>query len=115
MAIYWPFLHHLILEKLNSNTDDSNRYGTDPVFYYYYIHVIHSVPFIAMLINVYLSQVTFIPAHGLYLMLGGIAYGPVNYAGTLYRGHWLYPFLTWNDYRTLVIFAVCLVVFFILF
>ena len=106
-SIYWPILHHIAMERIKTEPDGS--------FLYYHMIFIHSVPFIAVLVNVTLSKVRFIPGHSLYIVLYGIFYSCVNYAGTLYRGHPLYPFLNWQDYRSLIVCGILNLVIFLLF
>ena len=67
------------------------------------MHVIHSLPFVTVLVNVIISKANFIPSHCIYAMIEGIAYSVVNYLGTMYRQHILYPFMKWEDYTTVVI------------
>ena len=107
VSIYWPLLHHLVLEKLKTEADST--------FLYYHMIFIHSVPFISMLLNLTMSQIVFIPSHSIYLVAVGLLYCIVNYFGSLYRGHALYPFLPWTDFKSIIVCAVLLIISFILY
>ena len=64
---------------------------------------VHSLPFLAILINVLISRVNFIPSHGIYYMIEGALYSVTNFFGCLYRKHVLYPFLPWTDYKSVLV------------
>ena len=101
VGVYWPVLHHLVLDKLKTESD--------AVFLYYHMIFIHSVPFLAILFNTMLSRTVLIPGHCLYVVLVGFIYCFFNYAGVRYRGHALYPFLPWEDYKSILVCIVLLV------
>lgn len=107
MGVYWPLLHDLAMARIAELEEDRT-------FLTYHMLFIHSLPFLAVFINTLLSQVVFIPSHSLYLIGFGVFYGGLNYAGTLYRGHPLYPFLPWTDALSLLICAALLVIMFVL-
>ena len=98
VSIYWPKLHHLALKKIEEEQNIAFR-----TYLYYHMLFIHSLPFVGILINVILSRVVFIPGHCIYLAFTGMCYNVVNYLGVKYRGHPLYPFLPWTDYKSVLI------------
>ncbi len=51
-----------------------------------------------------------IPGHSLYALAVSALYCFVNYLGVLYRGHPLYPFLPWTDYKSIIV-AIGLTIF----
>ena len=73
------------------------------IYLYYHMLFIHSVPCIAISINLILSRVSFVPAHCKYLSATGLGYCIVNFLGVKYRGHVLYPFLPWTDFKSIII------------
>lgn len=93
VLVYWLILHK---QFLNSHLAE------DP-FVYIHMHLIHSLPFITVLVNIVISQTNFIPSHCIYVMIEGGVYSVVNYLGTCYRKHVLYPFMKWEDYTTIII------------
>ena len=64
---------------------------------------IHSLPFLAITINIILSRTVLIPGHCMYSGLVASSYSVFNFFGSKYRGHALYPFLPWTDYKSVVI------------
>lgn len=72
-------------------------------YLYYHMLFIHSLPFVGVLFNVIFSRIVFIPGHCVYLSLTGLCYCVVNFLGVKYRGHVLYPFLPWTDYKSVII------------
>jgi hypothetical protein len=52
VGVYWPLLHRLFLEKLASQPEME-----DAVFLYYHMIFIHSLPFLAVFLNVVCSRV----------------------------------------------------------
>ncbi len=79
-------------------------------YLYYHMITIHSLPFIGVLMNVIISRIVFIPGHCVYLSLFGLFYCIVNFLGTKYRGHFLYPFLPWTDYKSIIVSLLIVVV-----
>ena len=53
-----------------------------------------------------LTRGVFIKSHGVFVVIAGLLYSFANYLGVLYRGHPLYPFLTWADYKSLIVVVV---------
>ncbi|CDW82342.1 UNKNOWN [Stylonychia lemnae] len=98
VSIYWPLLHKLAMEKIMETTDEVMR-----TYLIYHMLFIHSIPFAAVTINVICSKVIFIPGHCTYLIMVALLYSFVNYCGVKYRGHFLYPFLKWEDYKSFVV------------
>ena len=72
-------------------------------FLYCHMLVIHSLPFVTVLINMVVTKANFIPSHGVYYVIEGALYSVANYLGVRYRNHVLYPFLKWEDYTTLLV------------
>lgn len=79
-------------------------------YLYYHMLSIHSVPFVATLMNVIISRMVFIPGHCVYLAAVGMCYNFVNFLGTKYRGHYLYPFLPWTDYKSIIVSLLIIVI-----
>jgi len=92
VAIYWGYLHPLVREGL----DPSER------FLHFHLRVVHSLPFLSLLVNLILSRMVFIRKHAVYICFLGLGYSVANYLGTLYRKKPLYPFLKWEGFESIV-------------
>ena len=105
VMIYWIVLHPLVVQNLKIDEEP---------FLWYHLIFIHSLPFANVFSNVVFSRVVFIPSHCTYLSIIGWSYSIVNFIGAQYRGQPLYPFLKWQDYKSLIfcllfnVFAVLL-------
>ncbi len=74
---------------------------------HFHMKAIHSIPFLALFLNLYISRFVFISSHYKYVVVVGFCYSWANYFGTLYRKSPLYPFLTWEGVDSLF---VCLLI-----
>lgn len=93
VVVYWLVLHKQFL---------ASPLADDP-FVFIHMHIIHSLPFITVLLNIIISKTNFIPSHCVYFVLEGFLYSIVNYLGVRYRGHVLYPFMKWDDFSTVIV------------
>lgn len=109
MLFYWPKLHSLAIEKARTDFPD------DFTFLYYHLICIHSLPAASVVLNVIISQARFVPSHGILICPLALSYCVANYLGVVYRGHPLYPFLTWTDYKSGLVVLGMMVISFLLF
>lgn len=73
-AVYWPVLHaHIVLEIEPLN---------DPIVYWIMVFI-HSWPLFNVMANVWLTKVSFVKGHYIYLVLYGMIYMVINYIGTI--------------------------------
>ena len=85
---------------------------------YIYTHLIHSLPYIFILIEFYKCQWVFRWSHIIFVWAFMIFYLFLNLAVTVYTGKPVYPIMTWNDMLTVVIiisFSVLIILFFYIF
>ena len=92
-VIYWTLLHTHMEEELKKKGIE------DSVIYFIFVFV-HIQPFLTILIQIYISKIRFIGSHRFYMIILGIIYLPVNFIGTKYYGEPIYPFMTWEDYKS---------------
>lgn len=99
VAIYWPVLHAPMLTQIKGAPNEELIYWT-MVF-------IHTLPFFGVAINVWITpKVEFMHSHYTYFIQYGVFYMFLNFLGTKYRGKPVYPFITWEDWTTVIVLAV---------
>lgn len=69
--------------------------------------MLHSVPMLASIVDLVVSDVTFIDSHWKYVFATGCAYIVANYFGTIYMKTPLYPVVDWkNPAMTIFLFVI---------
>ncbi|CDW89078.1 UNKNOWN [Stylonychia lemnae] len=100
VTIYWPVLHSYsleIVEKIRVEHPDMAWKVHHLIIY------LHSIPALSIFLNVFISKLVFFYEHARGLVIYSTVYYIVNFLGTKYRGKPIYPFLTWEDWWSLVI------------
>eukprot|EP00347_Sterkiella_histriomuscorum_P016323 403353628 len=101
VAIYWPFLHHHALKQVEIFRE---MYGDVFAWRFHQMMIyIHIVPALVIFANVAISRIVMMFSHVKYMIYYGVIYLFFNYAGVLYLGRPLYPFLPWTDYKSFVV------------
>ena len=86
VLVYWPLVHPEVMKEVIPSGDD---------VVYWIMIIIHSWPFMAVLVNVILTRIVFIYDHYLYCFYLGVVYICINFVGTKMRGKPMYAFLNW--------------------
>ena len=102
VVIYWPVLHKPTVEFISKFPDFDVQYQL--------MVWIHLLPFFAIALNVWLSQIYFNEAHWPAMAIYGTFYVVVNFILVKYQvGKSIYPFLPWDNVASYIISFVLLV------
>ena len=93
VMVYWPFLHKEAMEHFS-------KQPVHPQWKCFHMYLIHSFPAIANVMILYTTNIRFAAQHWWAFIPVTLAYSATNYAGTIYIGKPLYPFLDWKDFKT---------------
>lgn len=87
--VYWNFTHEIHMEK-------GRKMGNDYVYMALQV-LLHSAPYICLILNVFFSRVAFDVKSWIFTMLASIAFMGVNCMTSIYFDIALYYFLPWNN------------------
>ena len=95
VSVYWTIVHETVLIEVKGNTHALIQ-----------TYCSHSIPFLATMINFFITDIVFKLSHVKYLCPVGLFYLLTNYLTTLYRGHPVYFFLPWDSINSVYICSI---------
>lgn len=97
--VYWAVLHTFVLHLRDIGEKDD--------YYVNLMIVLHLFPiFSTIYVYVMTPKLIFNPGHSSLMLPITCIYLVFNYVGGIIRGKYLYPFLTWEDWKSGVVVAI---------
>lgn len=108
VGVYWTLLHEEVVAGIEEMRRDNPDEWVDS---YRQLNIlIHIVPAAIAFANVFCSQIVLCFEHIHFMVVYGVCYTVVNFVGTHVKGKPIYGFLTWQDFTSVIIASVILVV-----
>eukprot|EP00347_Sterkiella_histriomuscorum_P010176 403377314 len=104
VALYWSLIHADVIKDLDGHRARRGERWTEQ--FYQLMIIVHSLPAVAIFINIIISKVVLCFEHLPYMLVYGFTYLTCNLCATKYLGRPLYSFLTWEDFNTVIIALV---------